>query len=62
MYTRIISFLIAGFALLSCSRLGLVAWQHRRVGAVRGFVPLLVGGLRIDAMLIGQTSALACEG
>jgi len=53
MYTQIIAFLVSTFVLLFSSRLGLVVWQRRRVRAVRGLAPILVGGLRIDAVLIG---------
>ena len=47
-------FLLAGFAVLTLSRLGLVFWQSDRVTAVDGVLPILLGGLRFDASLLGM--------
>lgn len=51
-------FVVAAFALLTVSRLALAAWQWQRVRNAGGLVPLLLGGLRIDAHQIGVMAAL----
>lgn len=42
-------FILASFALLTASRLLLAGWQWRRVQKAGGLLPILMGGLRIDA-------------
>lgn len=51
-------FVVAAFALLTLSRLALAAWQWQRVRNAGGLLPLLLGGLRIDAHQIGVMAAL----
>jgi len=57
MYTQIVSFFVSASIFLSLCRLGLIIWQQQRVRAVRGIVPILVGGLRIDAALVSACIA-----
>ncbi|RII82871.1 LTA synthase family protein [Neopusillimonas maritima] len=42
-------FILASFMLLTVSRLLLAGWQWRRVQKAGGLLPILIGGLRIDA-------------
>jgi phosphoglycerol transferase MdoB-like AlkP superfamily enzyme len=42
-------FILASFVLLTASRLLLAGWQWRRVQKAGGLLPILIGGLRIDA-------------
>ncbi len=42
-------FILASFVLLTASRLLLAGWQWRRVQKAGGLLPILMGGLRIDA-------------
>lgn len=58
MYYQLILFTLASFALFTLSRIGLMLWQHQRVQAVKGWWPILIGGLRIDAHLIAAFGAL----
>ncbi|MFA5521965.1 MAG: LTA synthase family protein [Castellaniella sp.] len=58
MRTQTLYFVLAGLALLSFSRLTLMAWQWRRVRQARGWWPILIGGLRIDAALIAMFAGL----
>lgn len=51
-------FLLAGLAVLTLSRLGLVFWQSERVTAVDGVLPVLLGGLRFDASLLGMLAVV----
>ncbi|VFR37342.1 Phosphoglycerol transferase I [plant metagenome] len=51
-------FLLAGFALLLLSRLGLMAWQWDRVQAADGLWPILIGGLRIDTVMLCMLAVL----
>ena len=51
-------FVVAAFALLTLSRLALAAWQFKRVRDAGGLLPLLLGGLRIDAHQIAVLAAL----
>lgn len=46
-------FIISGLCLLTLSRCMLAAWQWKRVKQAGGILPILVGGLRIDANQIG---------
>jgi phosphoglycerol transferase MdoB-like AlkP superfamily enzyme len=48
----------AALALLTLSRLCLVAWQWPRVVAVDGFWPVMFGGLRMDLVMLGMMIAL----
>jgi len=52
MFTQLLSFIAACFTLLTASRLGLMAWQQRRVRASGKPLAILIGGLRIDLLLI----------
>ena len=45
-------------ALFTLSRILLMHWQNKRVRTVSGWIPVLIGGLRIDAHLIAAFSAL----
>ena len=49
MREQILIFIVAGFGLLTLSRCLLAIWQWRRVRQAGGLVPILIGGLRIDA-------------
>lgn len=49
-------FLVAALLLLLISRLCLCAWQHQRVRAVRGWWPILIGGLRIDLSFLAMVA------
>lgn len=49
MITQLITFVVAGFALLSLSRILLIIWLWPRVRAAGGPWTILRGGLRIDA-------------
>ena len=40
---------------LSLSRLGIVLWQHERVGAAHMYGMVFVQGLRFDAIVVGMT-------
>ena len=51
-------FVAAAFALLTFSRLALAAWQWQRVRNAGGLLPLMLGGLRIDAHQIAVMAAL----
>jgi len=51
-------FVLAVLVLLTLSRLGLAAWTWERVQAVGGLAPLMLGGLRIDIVLIGMAVGL----
>jgi len=51
MFTQLLSFISACFSLLTASRLGLMAWQQRRVRASGKPLAILIGGLRIDLLL-----------
>src|SRR3546814_17547620 len=42
-------FIVSSFCLLTASRCLLSAWQWRRVSQAGGLMPVLRGGLRIDA-------------
>lgn len=57
MYSQILIFILASFALLTLSRIGLMGWLYRRVAEVHGFGPIMLGGLRIDAHLIAAAVA-----
>jgi len=58
MYAQTFAFISASFVLLTLSRLGLMAWQRRRVRASGKARAVLIGGLRIDALLIALFAAL----
>lgn len=58
MYTQLLFFTLASFCLFTLSRIALMLWQHQRVRAVKGWRPLLLGGVRIDAHLIAAFTAL----
>jgi len=44
--------------MLTLFRLCLVVWQWPRVEAVDGFWPVMIGGLRIDLVMIGMMIAI----
>lgn len=44
--------------MLTLVRLALVAWQWPRVSAVDGFWPVMIGGLRIDLVMLGMMIAI----
>ena len=44
----------AALLLLTLCRLSLVVWQWPRVSAVDGLWPVLLGGLRIDLVMVGM--------
>jgi len=52
MLAQMVSFLAACLALLTASRLGLMAWQWQRVRASGKPLAVLTGGLRMDLLLI----------
>lgn len=52
-----VRFWIAGLALLTLSRLALVAWLWPRVSAVEGLWPVMLGGLRMDVVVLAMLSA-----
>lgn len=58
MYAQTLSFILAALVLLTLSRLALMQWQHARVQAAQATWKILLGGLRIDALLIAAFSAL----
>ncbi len=58
MRTQTLVFVLASLALLSASRLALIAWQWPRVRAAHGLWPILRGGLRIDTALIAMFAGL----
>ncbi|QIM50115.1 LTA synthase family protein [Pusillimonas sp. DMV24BSW_D] len=49
MFQLTLIFILASFVLLTASRLLLAGWQWRRVQKAGGLLPILIGGLRIDA-------------
>lgn len=49
----IVAFIGLNLAMLSLSRLGLALWQHARVSAVDGWLPLLLQGVRVDFSSMG---------
>lgn len=51
-------FVAAAFALLTFNRMALAAWQWQRVRNAGGLLPLMLGGLRIDAHQIAVMAAL----
>ena len=51
-------FILASFALLTASRLLLAGWQWRRVQKAGGLLPILAGGLRIDAHQIAVLAGI----
>ncbi len=53
-----VRFWLAGLALLTLSRLALVLWMWPRVSAVDGLWPVMLGGLRMDVVVLAQLSAL----
>jgi len=50
-------FVAASFVLLTLSRLALALWQRERMRNAGGLVPLMLGGLRIDAHQIAVLAA-----
>ena len=48
----------AALLLLTLCRLSLVVWQWPRVSAVDGLWPVLLGGLRIDLVMVGMMIAI----
>ncbi|GAB2895949.1 LTA synthase family protein [Paralcaligenes ginsengisoli] len=56
-------FIVSGFCLLTLSRCLLAAWQWQRVKQAGGLLPILKGGLRIDAnqiaIIVGIPALLA---
>jgi len=52
MYAQTFTFISASLVLLTLSRLGLMLWQRQRVRASGKARAVLIGGLRIDALLI----------
>ena len=57
MYFQLFIFSLSCFALFTLSRLGLVLWQVARMRHSKGWLPVFLGGLRIDAHLIAACSA-----
>lgn len=57
MYTQILNFVLCSALLLTASRIALMVWQRDRVVSVNGVGPILLGGLRIDALLIALAVA-----
>jgi phosphoglycerol transferase MdoB-like AlkP superfamily enzyme len=49
-------FWLVGLALLTLARLALCIWQWPRIAAVDGIWPVLLGGLRMDAVMLGMLS------
>jgi len=58
MFAQLLSFITACFALLTLTRLGLMLWQRQRVRASGKALAVLIGGVRIDALLIALFAAL----
>lgn len=58
MYSQILVFIVSAFILLTLSRLALMLWQRKRVAEAGHPMRILLGGLRIDAHLIGIMVAL----
>jgi phosphoglycerol transferase MdoB-like AlkP superfamily enzyme len=54
----ILSFFIVMLAVLLLSRFGLMVWQWDRVVAANGIWPILLGGLRMDLMVLAQLTLL----
>ncbi|HEX8602504.1 MAG TPA: hypothetical protein VF774_07655, partial [Pseudoduganella sp.] len=52
-YLNLFFMLAAGLAMLSLSRLGLVAWQHDRVAATGIVGDIFLQGVRADLILLG---------
>jgi phosphoglycerol transferase MdoB-like AlkP superfamily enzyme len=57
-YLNLFLLLAAGLALLSVSRLALVAWQHQRVAATGILGEVFVQGIRADLILLGYFIAV----
>lgn len=51
-----LKFWLAGLAILTLSRLGLMAWLWPRVAAADGIWPIIVGGLRFDVVMLAMLS------
>jgi phosphoglycerol transferase MdoB-like AlkP superfamily enzyme len=49
---------VGGLLVLTVARLGLVLWQAGRVSAVHGWVPVFVGGLRVDIAILSMLLVL----
>lgn len=58
MTSQILIFILATLTLLTLSRLALMTWQRRRVSAGQAWLPVLLGGLRIDANLTAMFAGL----
>ncbi|MBB5213762.1 LTA synthase family protein [Parapusillimonas granuli] len=58
MRALILNFIVSGLCLLTASRLLLAAWQWKRVRQAGGLLPILKGGLRIDANQIAVVSGI----
>ncbi|MET0268230.1 MAG: sulfatase-like hydrolase/transferase [Duganella sp.] len=57
-YAMLFQLLLLGLAILSLSRLGLVAWQWERVAATGIVGRILVQGIRADLILVGYCIAI----
>ncbi|HEY9280960.1 MAG TPA: LTA synthase family protein, partial [Eoetvoesiella sp.] len=53
-----LSFIVSSFILLMFSRCLLAAWQWTRVKQAGGLLPILKGGLRIDAIMIAALAGI----